>query len=69
MPVDRLTYMANQIGRHFISQAAADPEHRIADHLRRFWDPSMRKVIIAYVAKGGSGLLPEVTQAVKLLEP
>ena len=68
MPVEKLTYMANQIGRHFISQAGTEPEQRIADHLRRFWDPRMRKAIISYVAEGGRGLLPEVLEAVRLLD-
>lgn len=68
MPVEKLTYMADQIGRHFISQAGTEPEQRIADHLRRFWDPRMRKAIISYVAEGGRGLLPEVLEAVRLLD-
>lgn len=68
MPVEKLTYMANQIGRHFLSQAGCEPEQRIADHLRRFWDPRMRKEIISYAATGGAGLLPEVLNAVRLLD-
>lgn len=68
MPVDKLAYMANQIGRHFISQAGTEAEQRIADHLRRFWDPRMRKEIISYVAAGGTELLPEVLNAVRLLD-
>jgi formate dehydrogenase subunit delta len=31
---------------------------QIADHIRQFWDPRMRRVIAAHVAEGGAGLDP-----------
>ena len=68
MSVEKLTYMANQIGRHFMSQPGTEPALKIADHLRRFWDPRMRNEIIDYVGNGGTDLLPEVAKAVRLLE-
>jgi formate dehydrogenase subunit delta len=67
MPPEKLTMMANQISRFF---AHLGPEHapeEIADHLRKFWDPRMRRDIIAYVAAGGGGLDPLAAAAVARL--
>ena len=44
---DKLVTMANQIGRFFTPQRGADPVAAIADHLEKFWDPRMRRVIVA----------------------
>lgn len=40
---------------------------KAADHLRKFWDPRMRKAIIDYVEGGGGGLQPRVLKAVEAL--
>jgi formate dehydrogenase subunit delta len=68
MSPDRLVYMANQIGTFFASQRGTDPAAGIADHLRKFWDPRMRKAIVAHAEQGGAGLNPEVLQAVRTLQ-
>lgn len=65
MNIQHLVKMANQIGQFFEAepdqaQAASD----VASHIKRFWDPRMRKAIVAHVGKGGDGLLPIVQQAV-----
>jgi formate dehydrogenase subunit delta len=65
--VDRLVMMANQIGTFFASQRHADPAIGIADHICKFWDPRMRKSIIAYAADGGEGLSTAVLRAVRTL--
>jgi formate dehydrogenase subunit delta len=49
--------MANQIGDYF----AAEPDRQeaiagTAGHLRRFWDPRMRKQIVAHFHDSGAGL-------------
>jgi formate dehydrogenase subunit delta len=36
----------------------------VAQHLKRFWDPRMRKEIVAYVDNGGAGLKELVREAV-----
>jgi formate dehydrogenase subunit delta len=36
----------------------------VATHLKRFWDPRMRKEIVAYVEGGGAGLMDLVREAV-----
>ncbi len=67
MPPEKLTMMANQIGRFFAHLGPARAPEEIADHLLKFWDPRMRREIIAHVASGGGGLDPLAAAAVALL--
>jgi formate dehydrogenase subunit delta len=69
MSPERLVYMANQIGRFFAHQPEAQAVASTADHLKKFWDPRMRKAILDYVDQGGDGLQPPVRQAVLSLGP
>lgn len=63
--IDTLVKMANQIARNFaFHDDAAD---RTADHLRRFWAPSMRASLAEYVAGGGEGVSAEVKQSLERL--
>jgi formate dehydrogenase subunit delta len=64
---DKLIYMANQIGRFFGSQGEATASEKIAEHLRKFWDPRMRKSIVAHLDAGGAGLNPNVRAAIETL--
>lgn len=68
MSPDRLVYMANQIGKYFESQHRQNAADGIADHLKRFWDPSMRRAIVAHAEEGGAGLDTVVLQAVRALD-
>ena len=65
---DRLVMMANQIAGFFAHGGEAKAVPAIADHLRKFWDPRMRRAIIAHVAEGGGGLSPFALKAVHSLE-
>jgi len=56
--------MANQIGKFFESQRADEVVPGIADHIRKFWDPRMRKAIFAYLDAGGDGLDAPVKEAI-----
>jgi len=69
MSPDKLTYMANQIGKFFDSQGHERAAAAIADHLRKFWDPRMREAIIAHLEAGGAGLDPIVRDAIDKLRP
>ena len=65
MNIERLVRMANDIGNFF----KAEPDHAVAvdsvaTHLKRFWDPRMRKEIVAYVDGGGAELMELVREAV-----
>jgi len=68
MSPDRLVYMANQIGKFFASQGEAQAVTGIANHLQKFWDPRMRRAILAHVETGGVGLEPLVVQAIERLK-
>jgi formate dehydrogenase subunit delta len=67
MSHDKLGYMANQIGRFFQSQKQDTAVAAIEDHLLKFWDPRMRRAIIAQLAEGRVELDPPVRQAVEHL--
>lgn len=67
MPPEKLAMMANQIARFFAHLGPERAPAEIADHLRKFWDPRMRRAIIAYVTAGGGGLDPLAAAAVALL--
>jgi formate dehydrogenase subunit delta len=67
MDAHRLVQMANQIGTFFQSE----PDHAlalegIAGHLKRFWDPRMRRQILAWLDEhGGEGLTDLVAEAIR----
>lgn len=68
MNVEQLVHMANQIGAFF----AAEPQREdavagVVSHLKRFWEPRMRKQIIAHAQAGGAGLDEIVKDAVQRL--
>lgn len=57
MNIDHLIGMANDIGRFFSGETR--PEDAVAgtlNHLRKFWDPRMRRQILAYAQRDGSRL-------------
>jgi len=69
MRIERLVTMANDIATYF----TVEPDHAAAvasvrDHLTRFWDPSMRRQIKAYLADDGQALIPLAREAVGALE-
>ena len=69
MSVEHLVQMANDISHFF----AAEPERKdavagIANHIQRFWDPRMRRQIIAHLQAGGAGLEELSRQAIATLQ-
>ena len=64
---DKLVYMANQIGKFFRSQGHDKAVSGTAEHIRKFWDPRMRKMIFAHLDAGGAGLDPFVRDAIESL--
>ncbi len=66
MKIDNLITMANQIGSFF--EAMPDREEALADiagHIKRFWEPRMRRALLGHVdADAGAGLLAIVQEAV-----
>ena len=63
MSPETLIRMANQIAAFFKAQGTATAPAAIAEHLQSFWDPRMRKAIIALEANGtATGLDPLAAQ-------
>ena len=52
----------------FQSQGRDKAVPDIADHIRKFWDPRMRKAIFAHLDAGGAGLDPFVRDALETLK-
>lgn len=67
--MDRLVYMANQIGKFFEVQKHERAVPGIAKHIKDFWDPRMRARMEDHLAAGGEGLAPLVFEALKTLPP
>ena len=63
----RLVYLANQIAKFFHAQGEAAAAAGVEDHLRKFWDPRMRREIVAHLQAGGAGLTPSARAAVARL--
>lgn len=67
MHIENLIKMANQIGSFF--EAMPDRTEAIGDiasHIKRFWEPRMRRALLAHVdaTQGGEGLDPIVREAI-----
>jgi len=62
-----LIQMANSIGDFFAAMPDADEARDdLAEHIRRFWEPRMRREIFAHIDRtGGDQLQPMVLQALK----
>ncbi len=65
MDLDNLVHMANRIGQFF--EAMPDRQEAIdgiASHIRKFWEPRMRRELGAAIAAGrAEGLRPLVAEA------
>ncbi|HEU5136188.1 MAG TPA: formate dehydrogenase subunit delta [Steroidobacteraceae bacterium] len=70
MNSERLVAMANDIAAFFDSEAdKAVAAEGVRFHIARFWDPRMRREIVAHVGAGGAGLTPTARRAIELLAP
>lgn len=67
--MERLVYMANQIGKFFEPQGYEKSVKGVAKHIKDFWDPRMRARMEDHIAAGGEGLTPAVFEALKTLPP
>ncbi|MCY1218655.1 NADH-dependent formate dehydrogenase delta subunit FdsD [compost metagenome] len=65
MNVENLITMANQIGSFF--EAMPDREEAVSDiagHIKRFWEPRMRRALLGHVdGESGAGLDAIVQEA------
>ena len=61
---DRLLYMANQIARNVASEGDDRAAQMVADHIRDFWDPTMRTRILNLSAIQPDALSPIAADAI-----
>jgi len=62
---EKLVYMANQIASFFAAQGEAKAVPAIAEHIRKFWDPDMRRKFLGVADH--AELHPLVRKAVPLI--
>lgn len=62
---EKLVVMANQIAAFFAAQGETKAVAAIADHLKKFWDPEMRRRFLALT--GDANLNPLARKAADLL--
>ena len=68
MHADSLVRMANDIGAFFASEPDKHEAARLVMlHIKRYWDPRMRKQIVAHYDAGGEGLDGHVREAIEML--
>lgn len=66
--LNHLIKMLNQLADNLAQGDSPEiTAERVADHLRRFWAPGMKKCIGQYANTGGEGLSPVARQAVNLI--
>jgi formate dehydrogenase subunit delta len=62
---ERLIYMANQIARNLAAEGGERSVEMVADHIRSFWDPAMRRRIVTLAADRPDALSPIAAAAVQ----
>lgn len=63
MSPDKMITMANQIATFFATQPGEDQAERVAAHINDYWEPRMRRQLLAHLSEGGDGLRPLVIAA------
>jgi formate dehydrogenase subunit delta len=68
MNIDHMVKMANEISAFFVTECnPGEASQEVAGHLRRYWEPRMRKQIIAHYRDGAAGLEDVARDAVGIL--
>lgn len=69
MNIDLLIKMTNEISAYFAAEPDAEQAAQdVAQHLRRYWEPRMRRQIITYCKeRQGAGLSELALRGVRLL--
>ena len=68
-PASVMVHRLNSIATYFAAYPREEAVAGIADHIRQFWEPRMRRQLFAYVDAGGAGLHELVFEAVPQLKP
>ncbi|MDP2357769.1 MAG: formate dehydrogenase subunit delta [Beijerinckiaceae bacterium] len=68
MSAHKLVRMANQIAIFFRTQPEEAAAAAVADHIKSFWSPVMRREIYAHLGAGGEGLEPLARAGLEVLK-
>ena len=60
--------MANQIASFFNGAGHDQAVMDSAEHINKFWEPRMRRALIAHLERGGEGLDPTIRDADALIK-
>ena len=67
MDPQHLVAMVNEIAAFFAGEEAGTAAANVANHLRRYWDPRMRRQILEHARNGGEGLSQVAKAGVELI--
>lgn len=66
---ESLVRMANDIAAYFATEPDREVAVRgMADHIRRFWEPRMRRKLDQHLTQGGAGLSELALAAARALQ-
>lgn len=68
MEIRDMVRMANQIASFFNGAGHELAVKDSADHINKFWEPRMRKALIAHLEAGGEGLDATIREAFPLIK-
>jgi formate dehydrogenase subunit delta len=69
MEPEVMLHKANSIASFFAAYPHEEAVAGVKDHLEKFWEPRMRRQLLAHVAAGGDGLNALVLEAAQRLQP
>ena len=69
MDAHHLVTMVNEIAAFFAGEDPGKAAENVANHLRRYWDPRMRRQILEHRSHGGEGLSQVARAGVDLISP
>jgi formate dehydrogenase subunit delta len=69
MDIENMVKMVNEISLFYEGESGAGQQaaQDVANHIRRFWDPRMRRQIVAHYDQGAHGLEDVARAAVGLV--
>lgn len=68
MSPEKLIMMANQVAAFFKAQGEAAAPASVADHLKKFWEPEMRRLLVQALQSDVARMDPVVARAAEILK-
>lgn len=63
-----MVHKVNSIARYFAAYPHDEAIAGVADHIQKFWEPRMRRQLLAYIEAGGADLHELVPEAARRLK-